>query len=44
MITAFSVKIPEKETGVKGLAQRLRRDKVDVTVQKARGGKTAADA
>ena len=37
MITAFSVKIPEKETGVKGLARRLRRDKVDVTVQKARG-------
>lgn len=37
MITAFSVKIPEKKTGVKGLARRLRRDKVDVTVQRARG-------
>lgn len=37
MITAFSVKIPEKENGIKGLARRLRRDKVDVTVKRARG-------
>ncbi|MBQ6387560.1 MAG: hypothetical protein IJH96_02950 [Ruminococcus sp.] len=37
MITALSVNIPEKSEGFKRLTNRLRRDKVEVCVSRARG-------
>lgn len=37
MITAFSVKLPPKATGLKKLADRLRRDKVEIEIRRARG-------
>lgn len=37
MITALSVKIPEKPSGILGLADRFRRDRVEVETRRARG-------
>lgn len=37
MITALSVKIPERRRGVRGWAQRLRGDRVEVQTKEARG-------
>ena len=37
MITALSVKIPEKQKGLRAIAERLRRDRVEVEDREARG-------
>lgn len=37
MLTAFSVKLLPKSAGIKGIANRLRRDKVEVHIARARG-------
>ena len=37
MITALSVKVPEKTTGVNKLINKIRRDKVESTIKRARG-------
>lgn len=37
MLTALSVRLPERQTGIRGAAQRLRRDKIQIEVKKARG-------
>ena len=37
MITALSVKIPEKKKGLKKVADKLRRDRIEVEDKNARG-------
>ena len=37
MLTALSVNVPEKAEGLRRLANRLRRDRVEVQVSRARG-------
>lgn len=37
MLTAFSVKLLPKPTGIRGIANRLRRDKVEIRIVRARG-------
>lgn len=37
MITALSVRIPEKSEGLKKIANKLRRDKVEIKISRARG-------
>lgn len=37
MLTALSVRLPEQQTGIKQLARRLRRDKVQIDIKRARG-------
>jgi len=37
MITALSVKVPEKTTGINKLVNKIRRDKVESTIKRARG-------
>ena len=37
MITALSVSIPEHRKGIMGLADRLKKDKLEVEICKARG-------
>ena len=37
MMTALSVRIPEKQRGIKALAEKLRRDKIEITMKRARG-------
>lgn len=37
MITALSVKVPEKTTGINKIVNKIRRDKVESTIKRARG-------
>ena len=37
MITALTVNLPEKRKGILGIADKIRRDKVDIKLKKARG-------